>query len=142
MLAVLRDALECLSGRPTGTGGLDARRSAQEAAQWVTDTNEKDLFSFNSVCDVLGLDPAAVRKALMEWPISDLRIPRRSPVTGEAVKLSLAAYRKRILSVRGIDNRAPFKGKRPAPRCLPRFRLNSQSPATGSYPAVRLGDYA
>src|SRR5215469_9133027 len=111
MLAVLQDALECLAGGANYPGGLNTHRSAQDAAMWVADTNERDIFSFNSVCDVLGLDAAAVRKALIEMPISGLRMMRRSPVTREPIKLSLAAYRKRGPSARReVNNRASSKG--------------------------------
>ena len=85
MLAVLQDALECLAGRAVHTRGLNTCRSAQDAAKWVADTNETEIFSFNSVCELLGLDAAAVRKALIELPISGLRMSRRSPVTREPV---------------------------------------------------------
>jgi hypothetical protein len=111
MLAVFQDALECLAGRAGYSGGLNTRRSAQEAADWVADMNDSEVFSFNSVCDVLGLDAAAVRKALIEWLASGLRMPRRSHVTREAVKLSPGAYRQRSSSVhRTVNNRASFKG--------------------------------
>jgi hypothetical protein len=111
MLAVLQDALECLAGRAIYTAGLNPRRSAQEAAEWVADMNERAVFSFNSVCDALSLDAAAVRKALIEWPVSGLRMSRRSPVTREPVELSLRAYRKRSPSVsRTVNNRASFRG--------------------------------
>ncbi|MBV8451512.1 MAG: hypothetical protein JOZ29_04475 [Deltaproteobacteria bacterium] len=113
MLAVLHDALGCLAGRAIYTGGLNARRSVQEAADWIADMNEREVFSFNSVCDVLGLDAAAVRKVLIERPISGLRMSRRSPVAREPVKLSLAANRKRSPSMRraqAVNNRASFKG--------------------------------
>jgi hypothetical protein len=111
MLAVFQDALECLASRAVYSGGLNTRRSAQEAADWVADMNDSEVFSFNSVCDVLGLNAAAVRKALMAGPVSGLRISRRSPVTREAVKLSLGAYRQRSPSVhRMVNNRASSKG--------------------------------
>ena len=111
MLAILQDALECLAGRAAYPGRLNTIRSARDAARWVADTNERDIFSFNSICDVLGLDAAAVRKALIEMPISGLRILRRSPVAREPVKLSLAAYRKRRPSTRrAVNNRASSKG--------------------------------
>jgi hypothetical protein len=102
MLAVLQDALECLKG--CATGGSNARKSAQEASDWFADMNEREVFSFNSVCYVLGLDAAAVRKALIEWPTSGLRLSRRSPVARESIKLSLAPYRKRSPSVHGMVN--------------------------------------
>jgi hypothetical protein len=111
MLAVLQDALECLAGRATGAGGLNSRRTAQEAAEWVADNNDTEVFSFKSVCEVLGVDAAAVRKALIEWPISGVRMSRRSAVRREPVKLSLVAYRKRSASVRRTaTSRASCKG--------------------------------
>jgi hypothetical protein len=111
MLAIFQDALGCLAGRAVYSGGLNTRRSAQEAADWVADMNDSEVFSFNSVCDVLGLDDAVVRKAIIAGPVSGLRMPRRSPVTREAVKLSLGAYRQRSPSVhRTVNNRTSFKG--------------------------------
>jgi hypothetical protein len=93
------------------SGVLNTHRSAQEAADWVTDMNDSEVFSFNSVCDVLGLDATAVRKALFGWPVSGLRMSRRSPVTREAIKLSVGAYRQRNPSVhRTVNNRASYKG--------------------------------
>jgi hypothetical protein len=111
MLAVLRDALECLAGRASYREGSNANRSVEEAAGWIADTNEREVFSFNSVCYVLGLDAAAVRKALIDWPATGLRMSRRSPVAREPVKLSLAPYRKRSPSIPypSGDNRALFK---------------------------------
>ena len=111
MLAILQDALECLAGCAVRPGGLNTRTSAQDAALWIADTNEREIFSFNSVCYVLGLDAAAVRKALIDLPISGLRMLRRSPVAREPVKLSLAAYRKRDPNMRRAANsRASSKG--------------------------------
>ena len=111
MLAVLQDVLDCLAGRVTYGGGLNAGRTAQKAVEWVADNNETEVFSFKSVCEVLGVDAAAVRKALIGWLISGVRMSRRSAVTREPVKLSLAAYRKRSASVRRTANhRASCKG--------------------------------
>ena len=110
MLAVLQDALECLAGGATYAGGLNPRGSAQAAADWITDINDSQVFSFMSVCDVLGLDAAAVRKALITRLGSGLQRSRRSPVTREPIKLSLGAYRKRSPSMHwAVDNRALFK---------------------------------
>jgi hypothetical protein len=101
MLAVLQDALDCLASGGTCARGPNARRCARrEAADWVKDMNEREVFSFKSVCEVLGFDAAAVRKALIELPASGLPMPRRAPVAREPVKLSINPYRKRTPSVR------------------------------------------
>jgi hypothetical protein len=110
-LAVFQNTLECLASRAMSSGGLRTRRSVQEAADWAADMNDSEVFSFNSVCDVLGLDAAAVGKAHIEWPVSGLRVSRRSPVTREVVKLSLGAYQQRSPSVhRTVNIRTSFKG--------------------------------
>jgi len=79
MLAMLRDALACIATRP-GTRGFATRKAAREALAWMEDTNDREIFSFNSVCDSLGINPDALRKSLDEWQRSGRRLARRSPV--------------------------------------------------------------
>src|ERR1700733_12825170 len=67
MLAVLTDALDCLSGRAIDARGSAKRQEACRAAEWVALDSNRDLFSFNSVCDTLGIDPDALREALKSW---------------------------------------------------------------------------
>jgi hypothetical protein len=62
MLAVLADALECLSDRGAGGG---RRREAREAARWVEDEDDDYPFSFNSICNALGINAPALRMALI-----------------------------------------------------------------------------
>jgi hypothetical protein len=58
--AVLLDALETLNGR-----GLDHGAVAQaQARHWFFESTEHGPGSFRWTCDVLGLEPAAVRRAL------------------------------------------------------------------------------
>jgi hypothetical protein len=84
MLAVLADALECLSDRGAGGG---RRREAREAARWVEDENDDYPFSFNSICDALGINAAqALRMALNSWLASGSRLARRTPVTRQTIK--------------------------------------------------------
>jgi hypothetical protein len=62
MRAMLLDALEILETalrRPTARHLRDGRM----AAEWIRDDREW-LFSFRTVCEVLGLDPVGVRKRL------------------------------------------------------------------------------
>src|SRR5436190_23198548 len=56
MMAVLEDGIRdyCdAAGRP----GI-------EAEEWV-ESNRRDAFSFNAICETLGLEPGAVRQALV-----------------------------------------------------------------------------
>jgi hypothetical protein len=87
MLAVLTDALDCLSGRAIDARGTARQQEASKAAEWVALDSDMYLFSFNSVCETLGIDPDALRKALKSWCGAERRltarlhfVPRRTKV--------------------------------------------------------------
>lgn len=71
-LAVLENAIDDLrrggfqSRNERGATSLshEARRFAREAEQWIASSDNAPVHSFVSVCLTLGLDPAAVRKAV------------------------------------------------------------------------------
>jgi hypothetical protein len=83
MLAVMVDALECVSRRRVGT----ERKAATEAARWIEEKNDDYPFSFNSICDTLGIDARSLRKALGAWIASRRRLTRRTPVTQGTINL-------------------------------------------------------
>jgi hypothetical protein len=56
MLAVLEEAIQSYLS-------LD-RRTFEEAERWIASTRNRSPFSFNVVCETLGLEPAAARRAL------------------------------------------------------------------------------
>jgi hypothetical protein len=63
MLAVLVDAINILQGWHR-LGNARKRRAFAEAAQWVTTRGTGYPFSFDSICDALGIDPAILRDRL------------------------------------------------------------------------------
>jgi hypothetical protein len=76
MLAILEDALEVIAkgvhtsraSIPSNRAHLDRQQQHQldAAVQWVR-ANEPDwVFSFVTICERLGLDPAAVRAAVLK----------------------------------------------------------------------------
>ena len=74
MIAILEDAVNCIQKH------LAARRHSerqlfQEARAWMLSDNT-DPFSFQHVCDVIGLDPAYVRGGLERWCRRQLAQPR------------------------------------------------------------------
>ena len=89
MLAVLEDAIACFQGyfsKPSRTN----EKLFLEAEEWIT-SNDDDVFSFNNICETLGLDPDALRKGLRRWQVENIhKVPWE---------------RKRLV---------PNKGKRPA----------------------------
>jgi hypothetical protein len=63
MLAVLVDAINILQGW-NRMGSARKRRAFAEAAQWVITKGTNYPFSFDSVCDALGIDPEVLRARL------------------------------------------------------------------------------
>jgi hypothetical protein len=63
MLAVLVDAINILQGW-TRTGSARKRRAFAEAAQWVVTKGTYYPFSFDSVCDALGIGSEILRERL------------------------------------------------------------------------------
>ena len=63
MRAVLEDAIRCLAG---DVGGLGERgQLAVEARGWLASTDVRWPFSFENVCDGLGLEPSRLRARLL-----------------------------------------------------------------------------
>ena len=59
--AVLEDAIGCLAGAHRG----DVARAA-DARAWVKSRDRTWSFSFERVCEHLGLDPATIRRTVLE----------------------------------------------------------------------------
>lgn len=94
MLAILEDAMLCIE-RGRGRRHPRTRQLAAEAETWVRSDCREWLFSFASICDVLGFDPDALRARLLphvEHPASGGRAARaetdaRSIRTGAVVRM-------------------------------------------------------
>lgn len=74
MRAVLEDALLCLQGHFLSTGRR-GRRLAQEAEAWFLSEDVHWPFAFVAICEVLGLEPQAVREALWQSRSSGGSVP-------------------------------------------------------------------
>ena len=83
MIAILKDAVECLE-KYRGSRSSAGRCLYQSALEWVEDNSTEWLFSFTNICDLLGFDPAYMRRVLLKRENRDTK-----PV--EARVLSLAA---------------------------------------------------
>ncbi len=73
MLALLEDAIACFQGRffkPSRTH----EKLFQEAEEWISSKDE-GIFSFNTICETLGLDPGRLRKGLEQWKAKQIRAP-------------------------------------------------------------------
>jgi hypothetical protein len=70
MLAVLRDAVECIE-RYRYQYGARSRSAYHEALGWVQGGDDTWLFSFDNVCLSLNLDASRLRSVLAPRPSSD-----------------------------------------------------------------------
>jgi DNA-binding CsgD family transcriptional regulator len=81
VLAVLVDAIQCLTGK---IGSIRHRdRHIAEARTWVEDRDTSWPFSFDNVCDLLGLEAAGLRRRLLnmaaEVPPAECTATSRRP---------------------------------------------------------------
>ncbi len=67
MLAVLEDAITCFQ---VHFAARDKQKTRQfrEAEKWILLQEKSDwLFSFDNVCETLGLNPGYIREGLLRW---------------------------------------------------------------------------
>ena len=65
MIAILADAIDCFRKHRFATRLRD-RKIFEEVEEWLTTTEQRSVFSFGNICDVLEIDPSCVRRSLLE----------------------------------------------------------------------------
>lgn len=73
MLAVLEDGIACFQGyffKPSRTN----EKLFLEAEEWIN-SNDDDVFSFNNICETLGLDPQRLKSGLERWKAKQIGAP-------------------------------------------------------------------
>src|SRR5262245_7384555 len=71
MLALLNDAIFCFQ-HYFGARKRSAKKLFIAAEKWIFQTRNDDLFSFESVCEHLGINPGYLRKGLRRWKMNSL----------------------------------------------------------------------
>ncbi len=67
MLAVLEDAVTCFQVHFAAQDKIKTRLF-REAEEWILLQEKSDwLFSFDNICEILGLDPGYIREGLLRW---------------------------------------------------------------------------
>jgi hypothetical protein len=67
MVAMLEDAVSCLAKDPRYCA-RQQRKAFEDAHSWVNAQDSEDwVFSFSNVCEMLGFDPAYLRRGLNRW---------------------------------------------------------------------------
>jgi len=71
MLAVLEDGIRCFQEHLRNARS-NPRLLSQQAEEWIRAVDYEWPFSFNNVCETLGIDPSALRRALLAWKAARL----------------------------------------------------------------------
>jgi hypothetical protein len=66
MFAVLSDAVECFQ-RYAAAKNPEHRKLYRDAEAWINSENSRWPCSFESICEVLEIDPTYLRLGLMRW---------------------------------------------------------------------------
>lgn len=131
MLAVLTDALDCLSGRAIDARGRARQQEAHRAAEWVALDSDMFLVSFNSVCETLGIDPDALREALKSWCGAERRLTARLNFVPRRTKVRAhRAFARRRVG-KGQNRSHPTRGREPSAQAVGRRPLARQADAAG-----------
>jgi hypothetical protein len=78
MLAVLEEAIDCYK-RFLFAKDRKGQKLFAEAESWILDRDDDALFSFDNVCDVLGLNAGYLRGGLQQWKEAQLVNRKESP---------------------------------------------------------------
>jgi hypothetical protein len=99
LIAIMQDAVECFQKH------IHARDSKRrqlfiDAESWISSDDYAGTFSFNNVCDLLGMSPEYLRQGLIDW--RDRERTRRRGRLLDAVRTSGIRERARIESIGSV----------------------------------------
>ena len=86
MLALLEDAINCYQDNLVARGSKK-KRLFEQTEQWILEANSDWVFSFDNVCETLGLNPEYVRQGLLRWKERNPRGQRPAEIV-EPTKLA------------------------------------------------------
>ncbi|HXG50068.1 MAG TPA: hypothetical protein VNN77_01510 [candidate division Zixibacteria bacterium] len=66
MFAILKDAIDCYRNNVSARHGK-RKRLFDETENWIVQSDSNWIFSFETICDALGLNPEYVRQGLFRW---------------------------------------------------------------------------
>src|SRR5437763_5297778 len=97
MQAVLENAIEYFQKYVLAKDER-GKKLFQEAEEWILDKDSDWFFSFENICEVLGLHPDYMRQGLLCW--KETRLKGRSIQPQRAGRAKLTKTRVRYTSVR------------------------------------------
>jgi hypothetical protein len=66
MLAVIEDAIYCFQ-KYCNARSRKERRLFADTEAWIVEAGGDWIFSFEHICESMGLDPSCIRRGLMQW---------------------------------------------------------------------------
>ena len=79
MLAILEDGIACYQ-KYADARDRRGKILFREAEQWILEEKSDWIFSFENVCEVLGLAPKYVRQGLLRWKERTVSSPPKAEV--------------------------------------------------------------
>ena len=86
MLAVLEEAVQCFQQYVVPTRPRE-QMLFQVAEDWFLDKDSDYIFSFEYICESLGLHPDQIRRGLMTWKDAKQKIDSLKPETESRTKV-------------------------------------------------------
>jgi len=99
MLAVLEDGIRCFQEHLRNPR-YNPRLLSQQAEEWISAEDWDWPFSFNNVCETLGIDPEALRSTLLRWKASRMAALQARPDAAPRKVYRLHLRTKRAQGVR------------------------------------------
>src|SRR6266851_2887873 len=114
MMAILEDALRCFQNNADAKGG-PRKRLFSEAEHWLCGEGGEGPFSFETVCETLGIEPQFLRSGLRDWRSQQLAaVSALLPVANPSAPRAHA----RLTKIEAGANRAHSPHNRKAARHL------------------------
>jgi hypothetical protein len=73
MLAVLEEAVKCFQEYVLSTRPRE-QRLFREAEEWLIEKDSEYLYSFENICETLGLHPHYIRQGLLVWKEAQVKL--------------------------------------------------------------------
>lgn len=96
LIAIMQDAVECFQ-KHIHARDSKRRQLFLDAESWISSDDYSGTFSFNNVCDLLGMSPEYLRQGLIDW--RDRERTRRKGRLLDAVRTQGARERAHIESL-------------------------------------------
>lgn len=101
LIAIMQDAVECFQ-KHIHARDSKRRQLYLDAESWISSEDYSGTFSFNNVCDLLGMSPEYLRQGLIDW--RDRERSRRRGRLFDAVRSHGIRERIRIESLGSVTD--------------------------------------